>query len=109
MEDHRDLTFEEARRRTHPCPLCQSPTFHMERYPRSVCADCAARATDSTGRTITGYNTSLGGGFQAVFTDTQQECDEVTRSNRCWIDGHPCGINEARFGGVVVEALPPSS
>lgn len=94
------------RRYTHPCPLCKNPTVHSDRYPNSVCIACGRRAVDSTGREITGHNTSWSGGFHAVFTDTKQVCDEVTHSNRCWIGGRLCSIDEARFGGIVIEALP---
>jgi hypothetical protein len=90
--------------RTHPCPLCDRPAAHMDRYPRSVCHRCHDRTVDSTGRRVIGYNTSLGGGFEARFTADDEPCDEVTRTGRCWVDGHPCSIGEARFGGVVVEA-----
>jgi hypothetical protein len=76
----------------------------MDRYPRAVCPDCHDRTTDSTGRRIAGYNTSISGGFEARYVDTDEVCPEVTRSERCWVDGRECSIGEARFGGVVVEA-----
>lgn len=96
----------EAKAYTHPCPLCAAPAMHMARYPRSVCDTCFARAADSHGRRIVGFNTDLSGGFRAHFADAQEQvCQEVTASNRCWIDGRACSIDEARFGGVVIEAL----
>lgn len=92
-------------RRTHPCPLCGRPAPHQDRYPRAVCDGCRDRATDSTGRPVVGRNTTLSGGFEARFVPGGDVCDEVTRTGRCLVDGHPCAIGEARFGGVVVEAL----
>jgi hypothetical protein len=92
---------------THPCPLCTRPTPHSDRYPRSLCAECAGRTTDSAGRRVRGYNTSFAGGFEARYLgpdDAPGEiCPEVTTSGRCWVDGHECSIGEARFGGVVVQ------
>ncbi len=96
----------ESKTYTHPCPLCGAATLHMARYPRSVCDACRVRAADSAGRRIVGFNTDFSGGFVAHFADAEEQvCQEVTASNRCWIDGRPCSIDEARFGGVVIEAL----
>lgn len=94
---------------THPCPLCGEPALHLDRYPHAVCLACGSRTVDSAGRRVVGYNTSIFGGFEARFaTDdgtSGEVCDEVTQSGRCWIDGHECSIGEARFGGVVVQAI----
>ncbi|MEV0650955.1 hypothetical protein AB0I28_37460 [Phytomonospora sp. NPDC050363] len=99
---------EPGRRYTHPCPLCARPSVHAERYPRSVCDHCFARTTDSAGRPVSGANVSLSGGMVAHYTDTpdgvREECVEVTRTGRCLIDGRPAHMQEARFGGIVVEA-----
>lgn len=99
------LAGPEPRRYTHPCPLCDRPAVHADRYPRAVCDACHSRTTDSTGRGVSGANVSLSGGFVAHFAGTQEICAEVTATQRCWIDGVPCSIREARFGGVVVEVL----
>jgi hypothetical protein len=101
-----------SRRHTHPCPLCAQPAPHADRYPRAVCDDCLARTVDSTGRVVVGWNTSLGGGFEARYAatatgagvDDGEVCEEVTRTGEVWVEGHPCRMGEARFGGVVVEA-----
>lgn len=105
-EDHL-LTPPHERAWTHPCPICGRPAIGSQRYPRSVCDTCYSRTADSSGRRITGYNTSLSGGFEAahVGVDGESEgiCQEVTDSGRCWIDGHECRIAEGHFGGVVVQ------
>ncbi|MFC4785017.1 hypothetical protein ACT8ZV_11095 [Nocardioides sp. MAHUQ-72] len=94
---------------THACPLCGLPAPHTDRYPRAVCDDCTERTTDSRGRRVRGRNVSFSGGFEAYLVDGEgadtSPCEEVTASGRCWVDGHECSIGEARFGGVVVEAL----
>ncbi len=92
---------------THPCPICGLPSIGSKRYPRSVCDTCYPRTVDSSGRRVTGYNTSMSGGFEAAYVGADGEsegiCQEVTDSGRCWIDGHECTIAEAHFGGVVVQ------
>ena len=93
-----------TRARSAACRLIGSP-----RYRRSVCDTCYPKTVDSQGRRVSGYNTSLTGGFEATYVgaDGASEgiCHEVTDSGRCWIDGHACTIQEAKFGGVVVQAL----
>lgn len=105
-----DLTRWPGSRYTHPCPVCRQPTPHWDRYPRAVCDRCAQRAADAAGRYISGYNTSFSGGFEARYRtgdgSAGDVCVEVSESGRCWIDDHECSIGEARFGGVVIEALP---
>ncbi len=102
---------DDGRRSTHPCPLCGQPAPHLDRYPRALCDGCGERTVDSTGRTVTGYNTHLSGGFEARYVapdgSTDEVCVEVTRTGRCWVGGHECSIGEARFGGVVVQAREP--
>lgn len=102
-----------GRRYTHPCPHCAQPAAYTDRYPRAVCDHCLSRTTDQAGRQITGYNTSLSGGMIAYYTDTidhpdtpYEECVEVTRTGMCFIDGHPATMQEARFGGIVVQLAP---
>ena len=95
---------------THPCPICGLPAHGSPRYTRAVCKSCARKTTDSHGRLVAGYNTSLlGSGFEARFVNADgtagDVCTEVTESEQCWIEGRPCSIGEARFGGVVVQAL----
>jgi hypothetical protein len=95
---------------THPCPISGTPTPHLDRYPASVCAECQERATDRGGRRIVGYNEGLSGGLIVFYADStsgpQTEiAGEVLDTGRCWIDGIECTIQEARFGGVVVQPV----
>ncbi|MBF6353233.1 hypothetical protein IU449_01490 [Nocardia higoensis] len=104
-----------GRRYTHPCPRCEQPAVYQARYPRAVCDDCRSRTTDRAGRRVTGFNTHLSGGMIAYYTDTldraddsgaqEEECVEVTRTGRCFIDGHPATMEEHRFGGIVVHMV----
>ncbi len=100
-----------GRRYTQPCARCENPAIYSERYPRGVCDDCQSRTTDRDGRRVTGYNTHPSGGMIAYYTDTveqtdspqMEECVEVTRTGACFIDGRPAIMQEARFGGIVVQ------
>jgi hypothetical protein len=107
-----DLARWPGSRYTHPCPVCGRPTPHWNRYPRSVCDRCGERAADAAGRFVAGYNTHFSGGFEARYRTRDGRdgdvCVEVSESGRCWIDDHECSIGEARFGGIVIEALPPA-
>lgn len=102
-----------GRRYTQPCPRCKQPTSYNARYPLAVCRDCLDRATDRAGRRITGYNVSMSGGMIAYYTDTiengspKDECVEVTRTGECLIDGRPAIMDEARFGGIIVQMASP--
>ncbi|MFX0578977.1 hypothetical protein [Nocardia nepalensis] len=102
-----------GRRYTQPCPHCERPAIYQERYPRAVCDHCRHRTTDRAGRRVTGFNTDLSGGMIAYYTDTlersdssgsqYEECVEVTRTGVCFIDAHRATMQEARFGGIVVQ------
>ena len=108
IEQRHRLPAAEPVRPTHPCPICSRPTAHEDRYPLSVCADCQTRAADSTGQTVVGFNEGFGGGlivFHLVDGRPADVSDEVMESRLCWIDDIPCSIQEARFGGVVVQTL----
>jgi hypothetical protein len=105
-----DLARWPGSRYTHPCPVCGQPTPHWDRYPRAVCDRCAQRTADAAGRFVAGYNTSLSGGFEARYRthdgSAGDVCVEVSESGYCWIDDRKCSIGEARFGGIVIDALP---
>lgn len=81
------------------CPLCGATMTFNPRYPRAVCFVCAGRACDAMGRALDFFNADFGGGFVAVYREGGEKYD----SHDCFIDGHACRADEARFGGVVVE------
>ncbi len=104
---------EAGRRYTQPCPLCARAAVHDPRYPRAVCDHCRGRTTDRAGRRVTGFNVDFSGGMIAYFTDDsgaqREECVEVTRTGRCFIDGRPATMREGRFGGIIIEAVTEES
>lgn len=93
------------------CPRCGATrTLVSKRYLGHVCPDCVEHATDSTGRPVRGFNTSVGGGFAAYYVEAdgssgQTVCEEVTRTHVVHIDGGRYWMDEARFGGTVVMPL----
>ncbi len=41
----------------------------------------------------------MSGGFEAIVSDTK----EAYPSHLCYIEGHKCWADEARFGGIVIQ------
>lgn len=90
---------------TQQCPICFKAVPALAKYPRYVCADCAARATDETGRPLRFFVESLSDGFVARYADNA----ELRASHVCFIDGVECWADEARFGGIIIEAADASA
>lgn len=88
---------------TQYCPICRAEVPRFDRYPHYLCKDCAALAADRGGRALRFGNLSAFGGYWARYADS----DEVYDSHVCFVKGVECRANEARFGGIVIEALPP--
>ena len=80
------------------CPICGRPGPPDPRYPRCICPECAARATDENGRELTFTNESVSGGFIAKYRDT----GEVKDSHICYVGGRRCWADEAHMGGTIV-------
>lgn len=93
----------------HPCPLCFAPAIGQPWKHISVCDDCYPNSVCVHGRVVVGYNTSIGGGFEAAHVDDQSVCEQVTRDRRCWIDGRLCHMTEAKFGGVYIGVQTPGT
>ncbi len=85
----------------YPCPICSTLVKYFTRYPRAVCNNCYGKASDAQGRKLSFFNTSMSGGFEAIVTETQ----ERHQSHICYINGVKCWADEARFGGIVIEAM----
>jgi hypothetical protein len=84
------------------CPICSNPVPESPRYRRYLCPSCAARATTADGRRLVFSNAGPLGGFVAVHEDDGSAYDR----HECFVDGRPCHADEARFGGIVIEAKP---
>jgi hypothetical protein len=84
------------------CPVCQIAVQPHERYPRYVCESCAEKVMSPDGRRLEFGNNDSSGGFAGIYADT----GERYQSHRCLINGIECFADEARFGGIVIEATP---
>ena len=85
------------------CPICAKPVQSDARYPRCVCDECARKAVSPDGRPLSFSNEGLSGGFVAKYADTGEDY----LSHDCFIDGVKCRADEARFGGIVIQAAAP--
>lgn len=81
------------------CPICGTAQRPNPRYPRYLCPDCAAQASDESGRQLEFSNVILSGGFEAAYADT----GELRESHVCFIRGVRCWADEARFGGIIIQ------
>lgn len=89
--------------RVQHCPICQCSVRENRRYPRYLCASCAAEAKSEDGRPLEFFNKDISGGYVAEYADTHEPYD----SHTCFVRGHRCRADEARFGGIVIQAEPP--
>ncbi|MDF0556381.1 hypothetical protein [Kamptonema sp. UHCC 0994] len=85
------------------CPICKASINSFPRYPKYVCEDCFKKATDINGRKLNFYNESMGGGYVAYYSDSNNA--EEYNSHESYIDGIKCWADEARFGGIVIEVV----
>lgn len=86
---------------TQKCPICNSDTFQMQRYPNYVCMACVdtygTRTHDN--KKIVFSNVNAFGGFQSKI-EGENEHGEV---HVCYINEIKCYAYEARFGGIVIQ------
>lgn len=90
----------------HPCPVCGAPAIGKYWQYASVCDDCYPKTVCGDGRTVSGYNTDFSGGFEALHIDDHSTCAQVTHDGTVSVDGRPCHMGEAKFGGVFVGVDP---
>src|SRR2546427_6881962 len=83
------------------CGICHKPVTAYPRYPRYLCRTCAAKASDIHGSKLKFPNVDFSGGYKATYAETGEPYD----SHQCYIDGIECRADEARFGGIVIEAV----
>jgi NMD protein affecting ribosome stability and mRNA decay len=65
------------------CPTCGRPIVINARYPAALCLKCYSKAVDKNGQPL----------------DFHGVVDHV-----CFVDGKQCWIDEAHFGGTVIQA-----
>ncbi|QSP93906.1 hypothetical protein LPB19_11950 [Marinobacter salinisoli] len=90
---------DQVREPDYSCPICAIELAYYSRNPNYVCDSCVANATDKNGRPLKFFNTDIYGGFEAIYSDT----NEKRQGHTCFIKGRKCHAGEARMGGIVVE------
>lgn len=92
---------------TQKCPICNSDTFQMQRYPNYVCNGCITRYGTRThdNKKIEFGNVNVFGGFQSKI-EGENEYGDV---HVCYINEIKCYANEARFGGIVIQPSPDNN
>ena len=75
------------------CPICNDKMNYSERYPNMVCHKTLTGKDEK----IEFYNIDHTGGFYSLVND------EIGDIHECYIEGHKCHADEARFGGIVVQ------
>src|SRR5437763_8964346 len=83
------------------CPICESPVDPNARYPRYLCRTCASLASAPDGQRLSFANEGISGGYIATYAGGR----EPYESHVCFVKGVVCWADEARFGGIVIEAL----
>jgi len=82
------------------CPICHAAVKPSDRYPRYLCPACSARATDASGRALASRT--------RISAAASRRTTQIPANRRdghdCQVDGVPCRADEARFGGIVVQA-----
>lgn len=83
------------------CPICKNPVPVSARYPRAVCEDCAALASDEAGKPVFFFQEGLSGGVRGQY----RESGEAYSAQECYIRGVRCRVEEGHLGGVVIYPL----
>ncbi len=81
------------------CPNCMSKVRFYPRYPAYICRNCVSQLTDKNGRMVAYYNTSISGGCEGKYVNSDEEYD----SPICYIGEKKFYATDARFGGIVVQ------
>lgn len=81
------------------CPVCKQGIPFSSRYPNYVCDRCSVNPVDEEGRSLTFWNQSVSGGFEARYSDT----NEIRDSHICYINNIKCWAGEAHMGGIVIQ------
>jgi hypothetical protein len=94
------------------CPTCGGPAQQSERYARAVCLGCAQSATCAAHglpAVLGGDVGGLLGGLEPGHLDSDRSWDPCTHDGAVLVNGRLCRMQEARFGGMVIEADSPSA
>ena len=91
------------------CPVCGEPAQQAARYPRALCLPCTESAVcqaHSLPARLGGPG-GLAGGFlpgHVSIDGSWEACDGIVITG-----GQQCVMQEARFGGTIVQPAEPAS
>jgi len=88
------------------CITCKNIiTYKIERYPRMLCINCinSTNIKDLDGNNVYFENEDFSGGFISIHTIDNKQV--IKKDHYCLINGIRCYADEARFGGIVIQAL----
>jgi hypothetical protein len=86
----------------YPCPICKEPEKMLLRYPNMVCSNCLQSGIWSDKeqtQQIQFMNTGFSGGFTSIINNN------YVKQHTCYIKGHECYADEARFGGIIIQCF----
>jgi|SRR5690606_33218680 len=86
------------------CFICGAPDRTLPRYPVIACAGCKRRAVNHEGKPVKFFNESMSGGFLAMLDDGSRD-EETTATHTAYVDGTEVYVDEARFGGTVIQPM----
>ncbi len=90
----------------HNCPICSVDLKPNPRYPNYICRTCASSdITDTEGTKVSFSNIGMTGGLSVSFYKDGAivSSDDSHQTFTCFINGHRCIAQEARFGGIVIQ------
>lgn len=87
-------------RMSQECPICHLVVTENPRYRNYLCRTCAKKVCDIEARPLRLFQTGPEGRYAASYADTGAPYD----SHEVYVDGIACWAEEARFGGIVVQA-----
>lgn len=89
------------------CSNCTKEVRYNPRYPKYICSICSSKDKYSQdGLLLEFYNTDLSGGLKIVYKDIHGNVlgeDDSKSEFLCLIDGKEFIVQEARFGGIVIQ------
>ncbi|MPT30786.1 MAG: hypothetical protein E2600_03795 [Chryseobacterium sp.] len=89
------------------CSNCTKEVKYNPRYPKYICSICSSKDKYSPDRMLLEfYNTDLSGGLKIVYKDIHGNVlgeDDSKSEFLCLIDGKDFIVQEARFGGIVIQ------
>lgn len=90
------------------CSNCFKEVYYQVRYPKYICSDCASKIMmDNYGNLLEFSNLGISGGLKITYKDSNGNTireDDTQDYCECIIDNKLFFAQEAKFGGIVIQA-----